>query len=622
MTEYVSTPPPAMPKLHYNPTLITLFVSCMGSRRVNQFCDACREGELQRARAMLRRHPSLVSEGYLGIFDNSCPWNDAAATGDTELLREMHDLLVGEDSPLAAKMSATRRTCRLYEQLDGYSGRDLDSPLSHAAAAGHIGAVAQLIRMGADPTAPDYSGRSVVHMAARDGKLDVLRAIFDAVRDLPPDVKARHRRKLDHGSNMKLSALHYAMSRNEPDARTVKVLLDGGCNPLSRTAAATTVLGFVLPAGSTALHAAAILQNKEAALALLRHQAMARARGAGGPRDLRAIRNGKGQTPYHIARDMHAPVDLVELLHTSTDMMAMFTQDLLMQDRGVPKLSFIAAAALKSKLNEDIRFVRRSSPAGAAGAGGSRSAGGAGSPSKPPSSGPVYARRGRLDSAPQVERMSRGGSVASVDDDAASIHDVRVGPQASPSGGSGIGSRGTPYVRTRFASTGAGGVPLDDSGEDAGGDAAAVEAEVVELVGGGNDGGPGGEEADPLLGSGAPCFHTKHNAHEPPSSLGAGSDVGTSDSGRCSSGDGGASPSAAVASALTACDSVDEETACMLCFEGRADVQIGGCHHKMCANCANELTARVMCQPLSCPFCRASITAFVPAPKEEGAGVV
>jgi len=470
----------------------------------------------------------------------------------------------------------------------------------------------------------------------------------------------------------------------------------------------------------------------------------------------------QGQTPYHIARDMHAPVDLVELLHTSTDMMAMFTQDLLMQgahappriacrflaswgeegavhagtrrgaeerahmrvcgcvwtavrgrmwvralscararcmrtggvrgrcmpacrtggawhgmqhhlqacmdacmhsllaytpapprlrvrahflricasypharalappqpapaiqaDRGVPKLSFIAAAALKSKLNEDIRFVRRSSPAGAAGAGGSRSAGGAGSPSKPPSSGPVYARRGRLDSAPQVERMSRGGSVASVDDDAASIHDVRVGPQASPSGGSGIGSRGTPYVRTRFASTGAGGVPLDDSGEDAGGDAAAVEAEVVELVGGGNDGGPGGEEADPLLGSGAPCFHTKHNAHEPPSSLGAGSDVGTSDSGRCSSGDGGASPSAAVASALTACDSVDEETACMLCFEGRADVQIGGCHHKMCANCANELTARVMCQPLSCPFCRASITAFVPAPKEEGAGVV
>eukprot|EP00955_Chlamydomonas_euryale_P017629 188453-Chlamydomonas_euryale.AAC.3 len=125
------------------PALRAVF-SCV---QVNQFCDACREGELQRARAMLRRHPSLVSEGYLGIFDNSCPWNDAAATGDTELLREMHDLLVGEDSPLAAKMSATRRTCRLYEQLDGYSGRDLDSPLSHAAAAGHIGAVAQLIRM-------------------------------------------------------------------------------------------------------------------------------------------------------------------------------------------------------------------------------------------------------------------------------------------------------------------------------------------------------------------------------------------------------------------------------------------------------------------------------------------
>lgn len=115
--------------------------------KLNQFRDLCRAGEAENARALLERHPRIVLEAYTGLFDNLHPWNDAARCGNADLLARMEALLRSRDSPLAKRVSAEKRERRLMEQLKGYSASQLDTPLSNAAAAGHAGTVAQLIRM-------------------------------------------------------------------------------------------------------------------------------------------------------------------------------------------------------------------------------------------------------------------------------------------------------------------------------------------------------------------------------------------------------------------------------------------------------------------------------------------
>lgn len=67
----------------------------------------------------------------------------------------------------------------------------------------------------------------------------------------------------------------------------------------------------------------------------------------------------------------------------------------------------------------------------------------------------------------------------------------------------------------------------------------------------------------------------------------------------------------------------DDSTLCSICMDQPVAVQVSGCQHGLCVQCAFQLTVKGRELP-SCPFCRQKIPAFearqVEAPAAVGAG--
>ncbi|KAG1676439.1 hypothetical protein FOA52_002259 [Chlamydomonas sp. UWO 241] len=654
-----------------------------------QLRDLIRERDREGAYSLIEKLPDLLvrpPKGSWGLApDTGSIWNEVAGAGDAELLNVMVGTVVSDTSPLAPKLSSSKRAHIVREGLSGLGGigRTLDTPLSRATLAGYTAIVAQLIRLGADPSVRDFSGRTVLHYAARAGNIVISRTIMETTRELPEAVRARHRHAIGIQSNSGLTALHYAAAHTEQNARLMEVLLEQGMSPYVKSAVITTDLGFLLIEGGTPLHTAAQALNQPAVTALLRHQATMRARGTNTRfRDLRLVRNAHGETPGTVARHNRADDVLLQLLHPSTDLMQLFSDQLLRPGddvKGVPKLAFISAAALKAKLSEDIRFVREScASVGSAfertvhPAEGSTNSAAAGTPNSGMGAAGVHASP-----FARVTRLRLSSSFqAAVGADAASAGAGGGSVSCSGSGGgNGVPGRGVQadgsYVRLEpiFSLRPDEGLPSAGSGDVA---EKAVHAHAQE--GGASDqvtsaarsGGSGSERggggglmpqqqlservgpaavsaaatatpassagtASPLSWHSGPLGTTSNRVFpEDPSRGGEaaashGTEVAAAEeaAGEAGSSGAGASTAAAAAAAAAGADppaaaavrgasqGTDDGTTCMLCFEGVADVSIGGCSHSMCSACAAQMCARVLNAPLTCPFCRASVSAFV-----------
>ncbi len=150
-----------------------------------------------------------------------------------------------------------------------------------------------------------------------------------------------------------LSPLHYAVGHRKH--KSLELLLQHNSYLLARTRTFSTEMGFFLPTGSTPLHVAVERSDVEAAKAILVHHASSSIRRSAV--DVRWVRDSDGWTPYQIAFAKNQSAILIELLHPVTDLVASFGIQSL-QDapaEGVPKLSFMAAAALQVKLILDVK---------------------------------------------------------------------------------------------------------------------------------------------------------------------------------------------------------------------------------------------------------------------------
>lgn len=272
-----------------------------------------------------------------------------------------------------------------------------------------------------------------------------------------------------------------------------------------------------------------------------------------------------------------------------------------------------------------------------------------------------YGRRKRLSSAPNVSVPDRGAGRGGVLSSGLSwipslSHGSHAGLEGAHAPGvgagtGGIGSRGQPYIQSRLAVVSGGG-PAARGGGDGEEPLASPASSVREdgpvgpddvaaclghEAGADQDGAQGGDagappgECTPLLvdggrsvGRGGDVDDACHGLSKRPDN-----DLPPVTSVPGTAGHLSELPTLTVNTAAGACgscsDSVsgaDEDNLCNLCFDGRAEVKIAGCHHMMCADCAGQLTSRVTCQPLACPFCRCSIQKFVPAEAELDGGTV
>lgn len=89
---------------------------------------------------------------------------------------------------------------------------------------------------------------------------------------------------------------------------------------------------------------------------------------------------------------------------------------------------------------------------------------------------------------------------------------------------------------------------------------------------------------------------------------------------RCGGGSGGHVRSVSIASTIAESIGVPSSASsfdrtCAICFDGRADVEMVGCSHCVCASCARSLLERTsVSRPALCPFCRTGLSGWRLAP--------
>lgn len=69
--------------------------------------------------------------------------------------------------------------------------------------------------------------------------------------------------------------------------------------------------------------------------------------------------------------------------------------------------------------------------------------------------------------------------------------------------------------------------------------------------------------------------------------------------------------SALVRSSLASSQS-NAAVTCGVCLDKLGVVQASKCHHRLCADCAEQLTQQQRLHPVPCPFCRCPIASFEP----------
>lgn len=311
-----------------------------------ELLKAARRGDVARLKSILARDPELLR--YRSVLDEETVWHVAAAEGRVDVLAALAE---------AGLQGGVGRE-ELREALNAYNDKG-QTALMVAALCDKAPAVKWLLSQGADPFACDpLCRRTALHLAAHRGHVAAVEALTGQL------ATAELCRYLDARSISGMTPLHYACAANQ--AGVVRCLLARGADVAATTTADVGYDLLMLLPRSTPLHAAAAASGQEAAAELLRHYHTHLA----SPQfpDPRRKLDARGRSPHQVAAMRQAAV-LAELLHPNADLGAVFgpgAADAEAATAGsrraiggggagvVPRLSYIAAAAVRRRLEADI----------------------------------------------------------------------------------------------------------------------------------------------------------------------------------------------------------------------------------------------------------------------------
>ncbi|GAX78190.1 hypothetical protein CEUSTIGMA_g5632.t1 [Chlamydomonas eustigma] len=571
---------------------------CSGySPEADILITSVKTGDLPRVKYVLSRNPELLN-CRRGLSKDTSVWHSAVKTGKLSILSflvefaKMEGMLPG---------SAAERAAQLKLQLDVQNGRGY-TPLMIAAKKGYVDIAIYLVKLGVDTFSGDRQyGLTAIHLAARGGHAQCIHAILN---NAAPEQSIRSRTKLQDLTNEAgLSPLHYAVAFHHISC--IEALLQHGVYLMPRSRAFTTEMDMNLSNGSTPLHIAAERNDLESARTILRHVAARMSQDVRMVADVRWVRDSDGWTPYQVARTKGQSAILVELLHPGTDLIGSFDiQDLVTPASGVAKLSVIAAAALQIKLISDLH---RASEGTLLSRPGSLMADNSQEDKEAAAAArvrPTAPSRFLVMAMADASEGARGNYELQLCDSALSTDAVQAasklrncsskevqdererGSAGPPRPASAAGRAQTPGYSYAIAaaptvSQTASGCPGSSAATAAAATAAAATAApaLLRAPSRGNLTSPKGTrvliDKDSILLTGM----TSLQSQQSPISLWM---------------------------------EIDEnDRVCAVCLDRQPDVGIGGCEHRLCSTCAQEMCSRVTDKPLACPFCRKCIGTFI-----------